>query len=392
MVNSDIGRRNFLQSVTGASALALAGGMSSLFKAGDAQAAESVNIDSMTTLLQELIYARGPVGQEDEVRVICERELKKYCDKVWRDNGENVIGLLKGKSDKAPAVRVIAHMDELSMIVKRVNGDGTLRVNNLGGMNPGNYGQGPVEILADSGIMPGVLSLGPMHTSAETPGAYASRTKAIGWEHVYVFTRMNAAELDRAGVHAGTRVVIARERRKLFPVGDCIGGYFMDDRACIVITLASLAMMKAAKEKPAGDVYIVMSAQEEIGAMGAAYAADKLPGDITVAVDVGPATSEYGTELTPEPIIVYGDATGVYSLPVSDRLLALAKELGMKPQTAVWTSYGSDASITKKYGTTGLSGLITIATENTHGYEIIPKEGLTTCAKVLAAYMKAPVK
>ena len=352
-----------------------------------------VTTDNLVTLLQELIYARGPVGQEDEVREICIRELKSVCDDVWVDEAENVIGLIRGKTRKeVPVVRVIAHMDELSLMVKRVNSNGTLRVNPLGGIRASITGQTPVEILADSGILPGVLSIGPLHTTAESPGPQKSRNDAIDWSDVYIFTRKTSDELEKAGVHAGTKVVIARERRKIFDIDDCIGGYFMDDRAGIVIALGAAALMKNGKKRPDNDVYIALTVQEEIGAIGASYAAKTLPGDITVAVDVGPAVDEYKTKLTPEPIIAYGDAVGVYSKSVSDRLFELAKELGMEPQTAVWASFGSDASISKRYGQTARSGLICIATENTHGFEIIPREGLMKCARLLAAYMKEPVE
>lgn len=33
-------------------------------------------------LLEELLLARGPGGQEDEVRAICQRELEGCCDEV----------------------------------------------------------------------------------------------------------------------------------------------------------------------------------------------------------------------------------------------------------------------------------------------------------------------
>ena len=351
-----------------------------------------VTTDNLISLLQELIYARGPVGQEDEVREICIRELKSVCDDVWVDEAENVIGLIRGKGKKdIPVVRVIAHLDELSLMVKRVNSNGTLRVKPLGGIRAGITGQTPVEILADRGILPGVLSIGPLHTTAESPGPQKSRSDAIDWSDVYIFTRKTSDELEKAGVHAGTKVVIARECRKLFDIDDCIGGYFMDDRAGIVIALGAAALIKDRKERPGNDVYIALTAQEEIGAIGATYAAKTLPGDITIAVDVGPAADEYKTELTSEPIVSYGDAVGVYTKSVSDRLLGLAKKLGMEPQTAVWASYGSDASISKRYGQSARSGLLCIATENTHGFEIIPREGLMKCARLLASYMKEPV-
>ena len=99
--------------------------------------------DRLVTLLQELVYARGPSGQEDEVRAVCERELQPLCDETWVDAAGNVIGLVKGSSADGPAIRVMAHLDELALVVKRVNEDGTLRVNPLGGIYPANYGQGP---------------------------------------------------------------------------------------------------------------------------------------------------------------------------------------------------------------------------------------------------------
>ena len=364
------------------------------FLQADKSAAEQVNTEYLVSLLQELLYARGPVGQEDEVRDICEREMKNYCDEVSIDEAGNVIGLIRGKSKnkEIPIVRVMAHTDEISMIVKRVNSDGTFRVNNLGGLRAGIVGMGPVDILADSGILPGVMSVGPLHTTAETPKANATRTEFIDWNHVYIFTRKSPEELKQAGVHAGTKVVISRDRRKILELGDCIGGYNMDDRAGIAIIIGAAAMLKENKVRLANDVYIAMTSQEEIGAFGASYAARTLPGDVTVAVDLGPATDEYKTELTSEPIVAYGDADGVYSKSVSDRLFNLAKDLGMDPQTAVWASYGTDASISKRYGQSGQTGLLCIATENTHGYEIIPREGLMRCARVLSAFLQAPVE
>lgn len=46
-------------------------------------------------LLTELLMARGPGGQEDEVRSICLRELRTVCDEVKVDKAGNVIGLIR---------------------------------------------------------------------------------------------------------------------------------------------------------------------------------------------------------------------------------------------------------------------------------------------------------
>lgn len=350
--------------------------------------------DHLVSLLQELVCARGPSGQEDEVRAVCERELQSLCDETRTDAAGNVIGLLKGSSSDAPVIRVMAHLDELALVVKRVNEDGTLRVNPLGGIYPANYGQGPVEILADSGIIPGVLSVGPQHTTADSARIWETKIKggnvAMDWNHVYVFTRRTPAQLQEAGVHAGTRVVIARSRRAFWEVEDCIGGYFMDNRAAIAIAVGAAARMKDRGTSPAGDAYLVMTTCEEIGGHGAAYAARTLPGDVSLAVDSGPACEEYGVVLSDEPVVVYGDGQGLYDKSIADRLLACGRELDMDPQCAYWQSYASDATMAKAVGQTPRAGLLCIPTENTHGFEIIPRNGLHRCADLLAAYLEKP--
>jgi putative aminopeptidase FrvX len=348
-------------------------------------------------LLQELVYARGPCGQEDEVRSICTRELRRLADRVWTDEAGNVVGILRGRPSRraatASAIRIMAHMDELALIVKRIDPDGAIRVANIctvGGMRPGFFGQGPVEVLADSGIVPGVLSLGPQHTSPETAHMEATKTKPLEWPQFHVFTNKTAAELARLGVHAGTRVVLARERRKLFAMDGCLAGYFMDDRAAITALLLAAAQMRAARQALPQDVYLVMTSEEERGGVGAAYAARTLPGDITVAVEVGPVAAEYGTAFCDDPIIGYGDTRSLYSRSLADALRAHARRLGQHPQCAYRENLGTDASISKAYGQTGRAAMVSIPTHNTHGYEIIPPNGLRTCALLLAAFAGRP--
>lgn len=323
------------------------------------------------------------------MRDICQRELGAWCERVWVDATENLVGFVPGRtSDDRKAVHVMAHMDELSMIVKRIESDGAMHVMAMGGMWPYNFGQGAVEVLGDARTLPGVLSAGSMHTTEESPVQWRSKekgdNKALRWMDLRVVTRLSPDDLAAAGVHAGTRVVLARHRRELWPIGDCIGGYFMDNRAAIVTALAMLARLREAGQQPAHDLYVVMSAREELGGCGAAFAARDLPGDTSIALDVGPAAAEYGLELNDQPIIVYGDAATVYHKPLSDHMFASARALKLRPQTAVFSSYRSDASIASEYGQTARAALLAIPTENTHGYEIIARRGMDNAARTLA--------
>src|SRR5258705_1438561 len=207
-------------------------------------------------LLQELLAAKGPCGQEDAVREVCRRELAPLVDEMWVDAAGNLVGLIRGADDTAaaPVVRVMAHMDELSMLVKRVEPDGSLHVTQLGTMYPGNFGLGPVAVLGDREILCAVLTLGSEHTTKESQRIWETKPdrgdKAMDWLHVYVFTGRKREQLAHAGVQPGTRVCIDRSKRTLVEFGDYLGCYFMDDRAAVTALLQTARLLWAVGPAP----------------------------------------------------------------------------------------------------------------------------------------------
>ena len=91
------------------------------------------------TLLEQLLMARGPGGEEFEVRELCQKELEQHCDDTWVDDAGNLVGVIRGSAGAgkdASGVLVMAHLDEIAMTIKRIYDDGTLEVVALGGANP----------------------------------------------------------------------------------------------------------------------------------------------------------------------------------------------------------------------------------------------------------------
>jgi putative aminopeptidase FrvX len=347
-------------------------------------------------LLQELLWACGPCGQEDAVRDVCRRELESHVDEMWVDKAGNLIGLIRGggttAADDVPATRVMAHMDELSMLVKRVESDGTLHLTQLGTMYPGNFGLGPVSIRGDEETLIGVLSLGSEHTTQESPTIWETKPdggdKAMDWRHVYVFTGRSPDELAAAGVRAGTRVCVDRSKRTLVEFGDYLGCYFMDDRAPVTALLEVARTLSEGERRPANDAYLVFTTSEEVGGVGGTYASRVLPGDLTLALEVGPTEAEYGTTVSGGPIVAYSDALCVYDKEVADRLMVIAGELEMSPQAAVLGSFESDASHAKANGLSARAGMLCIPTLSTHGYEVIHREAIPSMAEIVIAFLR----
>jgi putative aminopeptidase FrvX len=345
---------------------------------------------STLPLLEELLMARGPGGQEHEVRAICLRELQPHCDESWVDPAGNVIGLIKGTRPSGKAnqpIRIMAHLDEIAMLVKRIEPDGTLRVVALGGANPINFGVCPVDILGDRDFIPGVLSFGSMHSTGETQQGADVLSGNVNWGDVHVITRCSGEQLQAHGVRPGTRVVLSQHWRRPFRVGDAIAAHFLDDRAPMVATLQAATLLAERRTELANDVYFVFTTQEEESNAGALYAASHLPGDATVAVEVGPVIGEYATRLSVDPIINTGDQNGCYNREIVDQLYQAGKRRGLTPQFALLVDFASDASAIMSSGVAAQGGCIAIPTENTHGYELILEGSIEACAGTLLEFL-----
>jgi putative aminopeptidase FrvX len=369
--------------------------------------------DSTEDLLQELLWTYGPCGQEEAVRAVCARELQPLVDDMWTDEAGNLIGYIGAGNDAASAgndparhahrhrsastagpgnaIRVMAHMDELSMLVKRVEPDGTLHLTELGVMYPGNFGLGPVAVLGDHQPLTAVLTLGSEHTTKESPRIWETKPdqgdKALDWQHVYVFTGRSPDELDAAGVHAGTRVCVDRSKRDLVEFGDYIGAYFLDDRAAVTALLRAARLLRDRGQRPANDAYLVFTTNEEIGGVGGSYASATLPGTLTLALEVGPTEPEYATTVTGGPIVAYSDALCVYDKDVADRLLSIATERGLGPQAATLGAFMSDASHSKASGLTPRAGLLCLPTLSTHGFEVIARSAIDDMAVIVVDFL-----
>ena len=261
-------------------------------------------------------------------------------------------------------------------------------------MYPANFGLGPVAVLGDHQTLTGVLSLGSEHTTKESPRIWQTKPdkgdKSLDWLHVYVFTGCTAEELTAAGIHPGTRVCIERGKRNLLDVGNFIGSYFMDDRASVTALLQAAQQLRERDDRPANDVYLVFTTDEEIGGVGASYASRTLPGDLTLALEVGPTEAEYDTVVGGGPIIGYSDSRCDYDRGVADQLMRIATELGLSPQAAVLGAFESDASHAKASGLSPRAGLLCVPTLSTHGYEVIPRDAIPAMTDVIVEFLLRP--
>ena len=344
-----------------------------------------MNDKILVPLVSELLLTHAPPGEEGEMDEIVTRRLKQSCDKVWQDEFANVVGFMRGGN--APPICIAAHKDEIAMLVKRVEDDGRMRLEPLGGLAPWKFGEGPAQILSAKGLIDGVVSVGCTHTTGETTSVQRARTAPLDWDSIRLDAKMTKADLKKAGVGPGTRVVIHRSRKQPIFFRGFIGGISLDDKAGVAILLACAQELKRSKRRLPGPVYFAITAEEEVGAAAGGFLANKLGTETLIAVETGPAEKEYDVANNEQPIVWYKDSGYLYHKGLSDRLCATAERLRIGAQKATYSSAGTDASYAHRAGLVGRCACLAFPTQNTHGYEIANIAGLVNTARVLLEYL-----
>jgi len=344
-----------------------------------------MNEKTLVPLISELLLTHAPPGDEREMDEIVTPHLRQSCDKVWTDEFGNVVGLMRGGD--APPICVAAHKDEIAMLVKRVEEDGRMRLEPLGGLHPWKFGEGPAQILSAKGLIEGVVSVGSTHTTAETTSVQRARTAPLDWDSIRLDAKMTKADLRKAGVGPGTRAVIHRSRKQPLVFRGFIGGIALDDKAGVGILLACAQELKRSRRRLPGPVYFALTAEEEVGAAGGGFLVKKLGTETLIAVETGPAEKEYDVANNEQPIVWYKDSGYLYHKGLSDRLCATAERLRIGAQKATYSSAGTDASYAHRAGLVGRCGCLAFPTQNTHGYEMANIAGLVNTARVLLEYL-----
>lgn len=348
--------------------------------------------NTFTNLLSSILITHSPSGDEDEINQILIPLFKQYCDECWRDDADNIVGVIRGEKQNSP-IRVFAHKDEISAIVKRIEADGRLVLTGLGDARPWRYGEGPMDVLAEGKIITGILCVGSSHTTDESQTVYDAKfNKPLSWEMVRLDLKTSKDQLNKLGIRAGTRVVVSRSRKQITQIGDYVAGWALDDKGALAILIEVMKNLKKQSGKLPQDVYLVATSGEEIRITGGAFAARTLPGDILIALDVAPVADEYNIINSSQPVLLYKDRQSMYHKKTTDALVRLADRLGFGCQTAVLSGYSSDASYANSYGYTGKPVGLCYPTENTHGYEIVNLQAMLNITKLLTAFLSGSPK
>src|SRR4028118_33930 len=282
----------------------------------------SFNYDQLFKTIEELVLHHSPSGAEEEIDQLLMSRFAALGVKVTQDRAGNVIAKIAGKEAGAGAIAITAHKDEIGAIVKTVGAEGRVEVRKLGGSFPWVYGEGVVDLLGDNETISGILSFGSRHVSHESPQKIQQEDQPVRWEDAWIETKCTDEELEAAGIRPGTRMVVGKHRKYPVRLKDYIASYTLDNKASVAILLALAESLPQA----AVDTYLVASAKEEVGAIGALYFSQHQRLQALIALEICPLAPEYLIESGVAPVILSQDGYGIYDETLNGQLRQAAKQ------------------------------------------------------------------
>lgn len=331
-------------------------------------------------VFRRLIAVDSTTGQYEKIqRTVTEiLDELEYPYHVTHKGG--VIADLGGEGN---ALAVTAHLDDIGLMVRSVNADGTLKVCEVGGLYPFYCITENVRIYTRGGkIYTGTVCRTP--NSIHVTEDELRKVLPDFRENVCVVLDedVHSAE-DVAALGIATGDLIALEPRFTLANG-YLKSRFIDDKAAAAVMLTAMKALRDSGAKLPRKVYAYFAVYEEIG-HGTAW----LPEDVKdiLAVDIAPTGPDQTSDERKVSIFAM-DSRFPYHWEMTNELRDCAIKGGVDYVMDVFTPhYGTDGDGSVLAGYDIRHAAIGPGTANSHGYERTHIDGLKNTYELLLHYL-----
>lgn len=328
----------------------------------------------------KLFNCDSPTGYSHKVDTLVCDILKDLGFESTITNKGNVKVFIEGKNH-SKLVATSAHLDTLGLMVRSINGDGTLNVTNVGGPTiPTLDGEYCRIVTRDEKIYTGTI----LCTSASVHVYDDAKTKPRNLDNMIVridekvFTKDDVLKL---GIQNGDYIMI--DPKTTITESGFLKSRFIDDKGSVCAILGVLKELHDKKEKPYYDTLVYFVNQEEVG-HGAATVDSRIKEFVTV--DMGCIGKDLaGNEY--EVSICAKDSGGPYSYLLTNKLCSLAKANNIKYVLDIFPFYGSDIGAAWSSGVDCEGALIGPGVHASHGMERTHLDAIENTMRLLYAYL-----
>ena len=329
---------------------------------------------------QNLLAIDSTTGMYREIQDYVVGQMKEMGFPYYETHKGGVIADLGGQGND---LVINAHLDDIGLMVRKINPDGTLNLCSVGGLYPFYCVTENVRIYTRDGkVYTGTICRTPnsIHLTEEelrsTMGDFRKNVCVVIDAPV-----KTAAETRALGIDAGD--MIALDTRFVYTNG-YIKSRFVDDKVLCAILLAVMKYISDHKLTLPRRCLAYFSVYEEIG-----HGTSWLPEGVKdmVALDIAPiGPDNQGDE---QKVSIFAkDARFPYHWEMTNEVRAAAIENGIDYVMDVLTPhYGSDADTSIVAGHDIRHAAFGPGTANSHGYERTHMDGVKNTYELTLAYM-----
>ena len=337
---------------------------------------ENYVIDTFKSLLE----IDSTTGQYREIQNWAISEIERLGFPYIVTHKGGVLADLGGEGD--PLV-LTAHLDDIGLMVRHINADGSLNVCPVGGLYPVYcIGENVRVYTGSENVYTGTVCRTPnsIHVTEEE----IRTTMGDFRKNVCVVLDMpvrNADETKALGVETGD--MIALEPRFTMSNG-YIKSRFIDDKACAAVLFNVIKTMREQNSLASRKVYAYFSFYEEIG-----HGTSWLPSDVKdiLSIDIAPTGPEQNSE--EHLVSIFSkDSRYPYHYEMTKELREIARKSGIGYVMDVFTPhYGTDGDVSVAAGYDIRHAAIGPGTSNSHGYERTHIDGLKNTYALIWEYI-----
>ena len=328
---------------------------------------------------QKVINVPSPVGYYVELNpVLADMAAQLDCAMTFDNKGTGYI-TLEGE-DNSRTVLLGAHVDTLGFMIRKVDGDGMIRVRVIGGMNLHSAESEFVTVHTRDGRAYSGTFLCQSHSTH----AFGDCTTLDRKENTMMVLLdepvKSKADVYALGIRPGD--YISLDPRCCITPNGYVKSRFIDDKGAVACAFAMLKYLKDNGLRPKYRTILAFPHYEEVG-LGGTF----VPAEVSeyVAVDIGLIGPDLdGNERA--VTICAKDAFTTYDYELTNRLIRYAEKADCPYAVDTFTRYSTDGAAAWKGGNDLRAAAFGMAVYGSHGMERTHIDGLCATTNLMLAY------
>lgn len=329
---------------------------------------------------KELVSVPSPTSFCVKLNPVLEEYAARFGCSVTYDNKDTAFITLEGE-DNSKTVMLSAHADTIGLAVRKIEGDGRIRVATIGGINMANVENETVTVHTRDGREYTGLITCQSHSTHVFADA-TTMPRDADTMVVLLDERVSSTEEVKAlGIRHGDLISI--DPHYEYTEKGFLKSRFIDNKGAIACCFTMLKYLKEHNLKPKYRTILSFSYFEEVGLGGC-----HIPEEVSelISIDIGLAdTSLEGNEFAVS--ICAKDSFTPYNYIMTSRLIDYAEKAECDYAVDTYFRYGSESNQALQAGHDIRVGLIGMAVYCSHGRERTHIDGLKNTTNLMLAYV-----